>query len=464
MLRRLLLCVCLTTLMLLTSCQAASQLPVAGPAQAPSADATAPDTLRELVLWTHDFPTFTDAFKNKWIPEFEATHPGVKVKHEIIQYSGGIVSFDSKLLATVSSGGGPDVWAMASHNFTQADYIEAGLLAPLDLSVFGYASIADLERDYPANSLNVFIRDGKIYGLLNELTTLCLFYNQDMFDAAGVPYLSSEKPASWQSLGKISHRMLVTDTVTGAPAQMGYQFGFFANYPAAEWYIQDFYPIMRQYGQEELFENGEPLGDSAPMVATLQTFYDFTHTYSAYDPYFVTNWFSDFANNRVAMVTAGPWFPSVIRAERPDVRFDVAPHPVVDPADPDSYKNVMYSFGWVVNAHADPAQQQLAQEFLAFILGKKGEAEQPLWWLEHVGLIQPRTALLASPGYQQLLAKDPWLRCFIDTFESYAVDYYAHSSDEAGAALVRAINRVIYDGMAPVESAKLLQNELLLLP
>jgi ABC-type glycerol-3-phosphate transport system substrate-binding protein len=419
---------------------------------------------RVLVLWTHTYPTFTDGLLTKWIPEFEAANPGVKVHYESFPYSGEIVSFDSKLLAEVSSGGGPDVWAMASHNFTQAGYIEAGLLAPLDLDIFGYSSLDDLLRDFPQNTLNVFIRDGKVYALLNELTTLCLFYNKDVFDEIGVAYPSADKPTSWESLGEISQQMLITDTVTGLPERMGYQFGFFANYPAAEWYIQAFYPIMRQYGQPELFDGSQPAGDGKAIVKTLQVFYDYTHKHRAYDPFFFEDWFSSLANGKVAMVTAGSWFPSAIRALRPDVRLGVAPHPVVDPEDPDTYHNIMYSFGWVVNANSDPEQQELAQQFLAFILGKKGEVEQPLWWLENVGLSQPRLSMLESEDYRELLAQDPWLGCFFDVFDTFQVDYYQHSSDEAGAAVVRAVDRVVYDKMAPADSARLLQNELLLLP
>lgn len=458
MFRRLLLGIHLLVMFVMVACQTSPSGQVAPGSSPPASDE------RELLLWTHEFPTFTEGLREKWIPEFEATHPGVKVRYEAFPYSGEIVSFDSKLLAEVSSGGGPDVWAMASHNFTQADYIEAGLLAPLDPAIFGYDSIADIVRDYPPNGLNVFIQDGKIYALLNELTTLCLFFNESVFDEAGIPYPAQDRPESWQHLGEISRQMLITDTVTAAPSRMGYQFGFFASYPSAEWYIQDFYPIMRQYGQADLYVNGKPAGDSDAVIAALQVFYDYTHRYEAYDPYFVQDWFADFANGNVAMVTAGPWFTSAIRAANPDVRFGVAPHPVIDSDEQGTYQNVMYSFGWVVNANSDPDRQQLAQEFLAFILGKKGEAAQPLWWLEHVGVIQPRTALLESDGYQTLLAQDPWLRCFVDTFDTYTVDYYQHSSDEAGAALVRAINRVVYDQMPPADSARLLQNELLLLP
>jgi multiple sugar transport system substrate-binding protein len=353
---------------------------------------------------------------------------------------------------------------MASHNFTQAQYIEAGLLAPLDPHTFGYDSVEDIVKDYPENSLSVFIRDGKLYGLLNELTTLCLFYNKTMFEQAGVSYLPEDRPSSWGSIGEISRKMLKTDAESGKPSQMGYQFGFFANYPAPEWYTQDFYPILRQYGQDDLYVNGKPAGNSSAMIAAFQQFYDFTYKYQAYDPYFAQDWFADFAKDRVAMVTAGPWFTSAILAANPDVKFGVAPHPVVDPDDPKTYQNIMYSFGWVVNANSDPARQALAQEFLAFILGKKGEAQQPLWWLENVGVIQPRTAFIQSPGFTQLLEKDPWMNCFIDTFDTYAVNYYQHSSDEAGAALVRAMNRVVYDKMSPADTAGILQNELLLLP
>jgi ABC-type glycerol-3-phosphate transport system substrate-binding protein len=416
-----------------------------------------------LVLWTHVFSSFTDGLKNKWIPEFEAAHPGVKVQYTALEYSGSIVSFDSKLLADVSSGGGPDVWAMDSHNFLQVKYIEAGLLAPLDPKIFGYDSVEDIQNDYPKNSMNVFVQKGKIYALFNELTTLCLFYNKSAFDKAGIPYLPEDKPVSWKTIGDISQK-LYSPGLNGKPDRMGYQFGFFATYPAAEWHIHDFYPVLRQYGQNDLYINGKPAANTQPVINTLQYFYDFTHKLNAYDPYFVHDWFADFAQGRTAMVTAGPWFTSAIQGSNPDVRFGIAPHPVTNPDDKSTYQDIMYSFGWVINANRDPEKQKLAQEFLAFILGKKGESEQPLWWWKNVGVLQPRKALLESSGYQEVLQSSPWMNCFINTFDTYHVDYYQHSSDEAGAALVRAIDRVVYNKMDPKESAQLLQNELLLIP
>lgn len=425
--------------------------------------AVAPVTAQEervLVLWTHEFPPLQDALTEVWIPAFEEANPGVRVEYTAIPFA-GVISFDTKLLADLSSGAGPDVWDMGSWNYTENDYIEAGLVAPLDPTIFGYDSVEDVVNDYPANSMNAFVRDGNLYALFNELTTLALFYNMDMFDEAGIEYLPEDRPVSWQHIAEISQQLRRTDPETGALTQIGYQFGFFANFRSPQWYAQNFYSFLRQFGQDDLFVDGQPAATTEAAINAFQMFYDFTFEYQAYDPTFLVNWFADFPNNRVAMVLAGPWFAAAIRAERPDVRFGVAPHPVLDPDDPTTYHNIVYSWGWSVNPNRDVEQQRLAQEFLAFILGRKGEAEQPVYWFENVGLLQPRSAFLESEAYQETLDQEPWLRQFIDAYEMFDIDYVQHSYDEVGAALIRAIDRVVYDQMAAEETAQLLQNELM---
>ncbi len=97
---------------------------------------------------------------------------------------------------------------------------------------------------------------------------------------------------------------------------------------------------------------------------------------------------------------------------------------------------------------------------LAFILGKKGEVEQPVYWFENMGLAQPRSAFLASEGYQAALQKEPWMALFDKSYQMFDTNYLQHSYDLAGAALDRAIDRVIYDGMSAQDTADLLQREL----
>lgn len=411
---------------------------------------------RVLQVWTHEFQPLQDAFTQKWIPEFEAANPGVKVEYTAIPFT-GVVSYDTKLIADLAGGAGPDVWDMGSWNYAQ--YIDAGLVAPLDATAFGYDSVDDLVSDYPPGSLDIFLRDGNLYAMFSELNTLSLFWNKTLFEAAGIDALPEDKPVSWDTIGEIGQKLRLTDA-NGAATQMGYQFGFFAAFRSPQWYAQNFYALMRQYGQNDLYVDGAPAANSEAAVSAFQVISDFTYKYQAYDPTFLVNWFADFPNGRVAMVLAGTWFAPAIRGQNADVQFGVAPHPVVDPDNKDTYANIVWSWGWSVNPNKDAEQQQLANQFLAFILGKKGEAEQPVYWFKQAGYLQPRSAFLESDGYKEALAADPWLKQFDDAYLNYKVEYVQHSYDEAGAALVRAIDRVIYDNMSAADSANLLQSEL----
>jgi ABC-type glycerol-3-phosphate transport system substrate-binding protein len=414
---------------------------------------------RTLEIWSHDYQPLAKALTDKWIPEFEKANPGVKVNYTSITFAGSGIDYDTKLLADLASKAGPDAWVMGSWNYTENKYIESGLVAPLDPTIFGYTSVDDMIADYPPNGLSAFVRDGKIYALFNELTTMSLFYNKDMFDAAGIPYLPEDKPVSWDYIGEISQKLRKTDA-SGALTQMGFQFGFFAAFRSPQWYAQDYYLLLRQYGQDDLFVDGKPAANTPAAVKAFQMIYDFTYKYQAYDPTFLANWFSEFPNNRVAMVWAGPWFVAAARGTNPNLHFGVAPTPVVDPADKATYHNIVYSWGWSVNPNKSPEQQKLAQEFLAFILGKKGQAEQPVWWFENMGLGQPRKAFLDSEGYKAALKKEPWLGQFSRAYDLFKTNYLQHSYDQAGAALIRAIDRIIYDKMPAQESADLLQREL----
>src|SRR5690242_165307 len=139
-------------------------------------------------------------------------------------------------------------------------------------------------NDYPTGSMSVFTKDGKVYGMFSELDTLALFYNLDMFEKAGIKPLPTDKPLSWDEIGQIGQKLRQEEG--GVLKAVGYQFGFFAAYRSQQWYAQDYYAILRQYGQNDLYVNGKPAANTPAAVKAFQVISDFTYKYKAYDPTF----------------------------------------------------------------------------------------------------------------------------------------------------------------------------------
>ncbi|MFC7615685.1 ABC transporter substrate-binding protein [Actinokineospora soli] len=406
-------------------------------------------------VWTHEFAPLQKSLQEKWIPEFEAANPGVEVQLTSIPFA-GVVSYDSKLLSALSSGKGPDVWDMGDWNYDT--FHKNGFLEPIDPAAFGYASHQEFIDAYQPGATKAIERDGKLIGLFSEFNTLNLFYNTDVFASAGIPPLPEDKPVSWDRIGEISEKLRVQDG--DRVDRIGFQFGFFANFRSPQWYAQNFYTLMRQYGQDDLFVDGKPAATTQPVVDAFRVIHDYTYKYRAYDPTFLNNWFADVPQGRAGMVQAGTWYPASAKESKKDFKFAVAPNPVVDPDDPETYHNISWLWGWSVNAKSPTPEKAAAQKFLAFVLGKKGETAQAAHWFETAGFLQPSKAFLESDAYKSALAESPWLRLWIDAFENYRIAPVQHSYDEAGAALVRAIDRVIYDKASPEDAAASLQQEL----
>jgi ABC-type glycerol-3-phosphate transport system substrate-binding protein len=417
--------------------------------------AAADDEAISIDLWTHEFAPLQTAMLEKWIPEFQAAHPNVTVNMTTIPIA-GVVSYDTRLLASLSSGTGPDVWDMGDWNYQM--FKENGFLAPLDPAIFGYASDQEFIDSFQPGSTPILEQDGRLVGLFSEFNTLNLFYNRDVFEAIGQEDLPTDRPISWDQLGEIGQKMRLEED--GILTRIGMQLGFFANFRNAQWYAMHFYQFMRQHGQHDLYVDGAPAANTEAAVAAFQEIADLEYLYQAYDPTFLVDWFADVPQGRAGMVLAGTWYPAAALANVPDFDFGVAPNPVLDPDDPSTYHNVSWLWGWSVNAASPEPERQAAQEFLAFILGKKGETEQAAWWFEDLGYFQPNRAFIESEAYASALEQRPWLDLWIKAFENYSIDTVPHSYDAVGAALVRAIDRVIYDNVPAQEAADQLQAEL----
>jgi multiple sugar transport system substrate-binding protein len=115
------------------------------------------------------------------IEAFEAQHPDVRIEVQHAPWG----SYFDRIQTQMAGGTAPDV--MFLNNIPS--YASRGVLQPLDDLI---------ERDgfdtstYHPGLISIFSYDGDIYGFARDNDTNVLYYNKDLFDAAGVDYPNAE--------------------------------------------------------------------------------------------------------------------------------------------------------------------------------------------------------------------------------------------------------------------------------
>ncbi len=186
--------------LLLAACVApvaapAAEAPAEGDAAAAAGDAT------EITYFTFSAaPDHLDAL-DEMIAAFEAANPSITVKVETAPFA----DYFTKLQTLVAGGTAPDVIELNYENFIS--YAAKGVLADLsDLA-------ADTEftgRFYP-RAYEAFSLDGVQYGLPQSFSNVVLFYNKDLFDAAGLAYPT----ADWTWAEELEAAKALTNAETG---------------------------------------------------------------------------------------------------------------------------------------------------------------------------------------------------------------------------------------------------------
>ena len=118
---------------------------------------------------------------DEMIALFEAANPGIQVEVETAAYA----DYFTELQTRIAGGEAPDSFELNYENFVT--YASKGAL--LDMTTAVDAETA--ARYYP-EALEAFQLDGVQFGLPASFSNVVLFYNKDLFDAAGVAYPTAE--------------------------------------------------------------------------------------------------------------------------------------------------------------------------------------------------------------------------------------------------------------------------------
>jgi len=135
------------------------------------------DTTLSYYTFTTDQP-HVDTLKSL-IATFEAENPGIKVQYNAIPFA----SYFTKLQTDFAAGNPPDAFELNYENFVT--FASRGTLAPLAADSAAPGTFYDA-------ALKAFSYQGAQYGLPITFSTVMLFYNKDLFDAAGLAYPTND--------------------------------------------------------------------------------------------------------------------------------------------------------------------------------------------------------------------------------------------------------------------------------
>jgi len=252
---------------------------------------------------------FGDAESAKFaqlVSQFEQQNPNITIN--VIRDNAS--SYYDKLVTSILGGSAPDIARVEPPKAAQ--YIASGYAAPVDAYI-----PSSVRNQFFPGTVEPLVKNGRLYGVPQDVATLVLYYRTDMFQSAGI----SAPPATWDDL------LADAKKLTKAPSQYG--LGLFGGWGAFE-----FYPWFWQAGGEMLQQQGgkmAPAFNSAQGVKALQFWSDLENKYKVMPPGAATLTEDDFKGpfvaGKLAMFTSGPWIVGTLKQAGIDGKWTAAPLP-----------------------------------------------------------------------------------------------------------------------------------------
>ena len=230
------------------------------------------------------------------LPEFERTHPGIRVKVQQIPWTAA----HEKLLTAFAGDATPDLCQLGNTWIPELAALQA--LAPLDAYVAG-SSVVDA-GDYFAGIWDTNRIDGTLYGVPWYVDTRLLFYRRDLLSRAGF----SSPPRTWDEW----RRMLAAVQAQAGPDRHAILLPLNEFEPLVALALQQDDTLLRDNGRWGNF--GSP-GFRRALDFYLETFQ------RGWAPVLVSgamsNVWTDFGRGRFVFYVSGPWNIGELRRRLP---------------------------------------------------------------------------------------------------------------------------------------------------
>lgn len=281
------------------------------------------------------------------LTNWERKNPGIKISYT--QQSPK--EYRERLQSALARGEGPDVFRF-HHTWLPMlkDELEPVPASVMDAGTYG-------RTFYPVAATT--LRSGANYmGIPLEIDTLALFYNQDIFTAAG-----ESPPRTWDELRKLASKLTLRDE-DGRIRRAGVALGTTSNI----WHWSDILGLMMLQNGADLTN---PTGSLAEDALTFYTL--FNRTERVWDDTLPVSIMA-FATGKTAMFFGYSWDVFEIKNINPDLNFKIVPAPQLPGTD------IAWASFWVEGVSKKSKNKEAAWEFLKYLSSK--EVMQELYQAE----------------------------------------------------------------------------------
>ena len=358
--------------------------------------------------WQHQ----SDA-RAKIVQDFADSYDDASIDIQSIPYE----SYFQKLGAALEAGNGPCVFQLPANIL--GEFHDRGELAPVPDSVM---STDEIESAFTPASTQLLKIDDAYYALPTDVQTMMLFYNDDLFEEAGLD--PSQDFETWDDLVAAAEALTKTsgDTMTQA--------GVDISASPYQW----FYSAPTLAYPEGLVSDatGDVEYDSDPGYQAWQRITDLVTEDGVDDPEFLAEQ-SKFAIGKAGMTFKEFTFTGVYGLTAPDLNFSVhvAPPVTDDAAAP------VASTSWSYAVSADCDDQDAAWKWVAHLTSEESQKV----WIEGGGELPSRTALLDDESLQE----DPNIAAGFAAL-SEAAPYDSRGWDDAYAVQQEIWDQIVLNG------------------
>jgi multiple sugar transport system substrate-binding protein len=305
---------------------------------------------------------------------FEADHPEI----DLVVVDSPFTGFHDRAIVLHQAGRLPDV-LMVQVDWV-AEFADLGMIEPLD------EWIAQEPDEFFANIPQTFHQNwrGKQYYLPLESGAVAMFYNTDLFSAAGI----ENPPTTWDEFANVARELT-------KPEQMQFAVtGTLQSEPPTNM-TYEIYPLLLQAGATIIDpETNQAAFNSPEGVKALEWYVERINTDKISVPGVLSNGErekrANFAAGNIGMMFEGPWGIAIQRQLNPNLNYDIAPLPQGE-----TYGTLVRGSLNTITTQAQ--DKEAAWTFMRWISGPEGIE----MWSKGTGAFPARTDVSSQDWFQE---------------------------------------------------------------